>query len=368
MANFQLYVDETGDFSSSTQDLLVAGILIEGYGTPQLDHRLRRRITEIFVGVPYPPHAAHHNLRASLLWAPLGKRAVAGPAAARFHHATAPATELALGASTTVAAAFRDAVLAAPRPKDIAWAALRDFDRWLVQAAPHAHALLVEEALRQRADLAAFLTRDLPLALPGRRFSLIAAWHGADGREAASAADLRYAELYEALLERAAAFVGERGEQTTLWVHLAARGPLDRLQIERLNAAERAAVAHPLLRRAASKLQIVRSTPRSYGEDVPGGIVLADLAANVLGYTLRQPHAWSDVARSASHELGLAPEARSGLVATRSLLPSIEAGAPSRAALRLAAEGKPATPPPRPLWAREQAAAWIAALGAEVSK
>ncbi|MEZ4299104.1 MAG: hypothetical protein R3B70_29415 [Polyangiaceae bacterium] len=66
MRQWQLYPDESGDFESPREAVLIAGVLFEGRATPQLSIGVRRRLQEIFVGSAYPPHAVHHNLRALL--------------------------------------------------------------------------------------------------------------------------------------------------------------------------------------------------------------------------------------------------------------------------------------------------------------
>jgi hypothetical protein len=370
MSTWQLYVDETGNFSSSTGDLAVAGVLVRGYATPDLDLVLRRKLGEIFVGVPYPAHAAHHNLRSSLLWGPLHDRAVQGPFAERFRRATEPGAALGRSAVAPEAVAFRAAVASASTPKKLHYAVLGDFDRWLRREHPGAHALLSQEGDRQRADLATFLQRDLAAVLPERTVTIVAAWQAggpAEETPSVAAADLRYVALYESLIERAAAFVAERDRASQLWIHLAGRGERHG-QIGRLNAAQTTALHHPLLARAASPPQIYRTEPRGYDERVPPGIVLADFAANALGRTLREPWSWRNVATSVQSEIGIAVQARCGLLTTLSALPAVEANGEARAALRLASEGKPAGRPQGPLWAREQARLWIDALQAEAAR
>jgi hypothetical protein len=371
MSTWQLYVDETGDFSSATRDLVVAGVLVKGYGTRQLDDVLRGKLDEIFVGVPYPAHAAHHNLRSSLLWGPLRNLAVEGPFAERFRVATEAGVAIVRSSHAEEVVAFQAAVELASTPKEINYAVLTAFDRWLHREHHGAHMSLSHEGDRQRGDLATFLQRDLATALPEHGVALIAASQARgliDEAPSVAAANMRYVALYESLLERAAAFVAERDEDSRLWIHLAGRNVLDHSQVRRLNTAEANARSHPLLARARSRPVVVRTKDRPYDENVPPGIVLADFAANSFGRTLRQLSSWQQVTTSIQWAIGINPEARCGILTFPSPLPAVEANGEARMAVRLASEGKPAPVPQQPLWARDQALLWIRALEAEAQR
>lgn len=62
-----LYVDESGDFSSSSDELVVAGLLLPADDPRFEDERLRRDLRSAAPSLPWPPHAAYYSVAAWLV-------------------------------------------------------------------------------------------------------------------------------------------------------------------------------------------------------------------------------------------------------------------------------------------------------------
>lgn len=360
MGTWQLFVDESGDFESATCDLAVVGFLLQGYASPQLSALLRQSVERIFPGIPYPPHAAHHNCASSLLWAPV-RGATPPGTSERFHQRTAAAVRLALEATSPAAADFRDAVARSDAPRRLDLGRARDFDRWLAGSAPAAHQSVVAEADQQRADFVDFLDAQLGRTTAARSAAVVAAWRGAAAGHAS--ANATYHELYETLIERALAFVATRDSESQLWVHVAKREGGDDASRRGLESAQKAAASHPMLDRARSRPAIQVASLQRYDHGVHAGVVVADFAANRLrGRVLGHARGWDEVARSCRATIGLAPGARCELLSAADNLPAITPAGDARAAIRDAAAGAAATIPAGPRWAREQVQSWLAAI------
>jgi hypothetical protein len=372
MRVWQLYLDESGNFEAPNDAVLVAGVLFEGRATPQVSSALRRRLEEIFVGSPYPPHAAHHNVATSLLGGALAGHAPHGPASERFLRGIAGALHVARG-DNPHSRTLRAAVARADRPQRVDLGALQTFDRWLRRTAPAAHTALIQERDLQRADLKRYAAEDLPKQL-GRPPLLLAAWQANAGP--LTDADARYEQLYETLVERALSFIARRDDGAQLDVHLAVRHrTVPQEHVEKLKLAEEHASAFALLARAKRRPAIVRYKAETYHHGVAPGIVLADFAANTLYNAPVSAASWSQLAADLQGRLGLPASAGCALLPLATALPAVAADGPAREAVRRAADGStPAASAPapslagEPRWAKEQAHAWIAALHGEATR
>jgi hypothetical protein len=364
MGTWQLFVDETGDFSS-TRELAIAGVLFEGYASPQLSISLRAVIERVFVGVPYPPHAAHHNRPSALLWGPL--RGVAPlPSESRFARRTSTAANLARRSTAKEAVEFRNAVKQAVSLRKVDVDTLSCFDQWLRRAAAADYAELNAEAEQHRADLVDFLDGPFATQLGSRTAALAGAWMPElpQGHSRSRNGDNEYVELYETLLERVLAFVASREGESQLWVHAAPRGWIPPASGKtRLSGAQTRAVAHPILRTASRVPAVICVPPRDYDDGVHPGVVIADFVANRLSSRVLAPtKRWADVLAAAKTSLGMRASALCNVVKRPSVLPAISATGITRDAVRLATAAAGTPPFSGPLWAREQAAAWIEAI------
>jgi len=371
MGTWQLFVDESGDFGAAESDLAIVGVLLEGYASPQLAIALRRALNRIFVGAPYPPHAAHHNCPTTLLWASLLD--VPGiPTSERFVRRTEGALRIARGSSAQ-AAAFREVCEAADAARRLGEAdapvsmrtlnlrAARSFYRWLERIAPAEHAALTSESEQQRADFVDFLATTLAGETATKSTALVVAWRGGqmDKKGERTDGSAEYAELYGALIERALAFVVAKESESQLWVHVAERGESQ----QRLQALQRTAVAHPLVRRARHAPTVTIAKVQRYDGRVHPGIVIADFAANrMLGRVLGVAKRWDDVAAESRAVIGVAPAARCAIVSASGVLPAATSSGSARDAVRCAAEGSAPPTVTGPVWAREQAKAWVDAI------
>lgn len=366
MRPWQLYLDESGNFDDPNEAVLVAGVLFEGRALPQQSAALRARLAGIFVGSAYPPHAAHHNIAASLLCEALAGRAPEGPAASRLLRAIERALPIAQGSASPEARTFREAVLSGEPRLRVPVPPLRTFDVWLRKAAPEAHQALVQERDAQRVDLVRFAAEGLHAGTPNGPL-VVAAWQG--GGTPTGTADARYEALYETLLERALAFAAHRDVGADLQVHLATRHrhPPPK-HVAALNQADTRALGSALLRRAKGPSRALRFSAEVYGAGVAPGIVLADFASNTLFSALRAARSWDQAHASLRDGTGLVAQAHCALLPLAAALPCVAAEGPLRDAIRNAAEGLPVPPLSGPTWAREQATAWISALTAEVTR
>lgn len=367
MRTWQLYLDESGDFNEPRASVLVAGVLFEGRATPQVSSALRRRLEEIFVGSAYPPHAAHHNVATSLLCEALAGREPQGPVRARFLRGIEWALATARGDSPE-ARALRAAISTHEAPRRPALEALGAFDTWLERTVPAAHATLRQERDLQRGDLTRYATDELARHV-GRPPLVVAAWQANAGSYPRP--DARYEQLYEVLLERALSCIASRDDGAQLEVHLATRHwsvPLG--HVMKLTQAEERASAFPLLARAKSPPVVVRYKAEAYDARVAPGIVLADFAANTLRRALASAASWGQLDADVRGRFGLPAMGACALLPLAAALPSVAADGSARDAIRRAAEGSAQALPAaaakaEPRWAKEQAAAWIAALSGE---
>lgn len=338
--------------------------MFEGYASEQLRISLRRAIERIFVGVPYPPHAAHHNYASTLLYGALRGDAVEG-LPERFQHRILPALNLARRATSREAVRLREEVASGRALREIdlddVW---RAFDRWLSNAASQEHATLATEADSQRADFIDFLETKLAPAMGSRAHLLVGAWKPARTSNASDLqGDADYAELFETLVERALAFVASRDGDARMFVHVAKRTwNRGTIPAQALARAQASAAAHPLLARAAKNPLLLEPVQVDMDERAHAGFVIADFIANRLRRMLVPTRSWADVAGAARAVTGLSAAAPSSLVRSRDPLPAITGTGDDRAAIRLAVGGKARPPTAGPLWSRQQAELWIKAL------
>ncbi len=349
-----LFVDESGDFTSSEDPVAVAGLLVREDVAGGRAHEMRESVRRALPGLPWPLHASLLR-QTGFIVALLGRHFE--------RHGAFPE-----GLQADVEAAARTALdlLREREPAALAsaMAALAEGRK-----VPYLALERMTEQLRRRASVAARVlsaherkawafVRSVLQALDGQAQDglpavlLLTSGETTDG-DAGPDADSRYLGALEALFDRAAAVLLRRPGRHRVWVRTLARGVWEPRIGRRvpLRVQDVGAVLRRLPERAAVRMTVAEV--REFDEDVDFPYVFADFAANRARRVLRSALAGL---RQSENELrvALAASVRSG-TPTRTHLAATGLG------LRLAREAAPAgtpTPPGARRWALEQAAEW----------
>jgi hypothetical protein len=386
--NWQLFIDESGDFDDPDDVVCVAGLFVPLPADDDLEPYLRTRLDEAFPLTTYPQHAAELDVPISrALLALRSPRLEGEPAAvADVRARIAPAIGALLGADdpevlTTVGAHRVGVPLTHDR--------VRWLDIWLRGAAPEAHRELravcdeQEEALRAHvlgdlADLVRrYTTEVLPPSdgnpLPARPVALVAAEASPEGAGPPAA---RYLALFELLLERVYAHLREPGgARHHVLVRTSARDLRfgDATNDHRLDApdvvrASRRAAGFPFLpaeHLPDRRVWLSALATESFGPAMHPGLVLADYVANRARRALKSTPIRSMPLAALQQSI----ERRLGHVDTRlplrarptlGPLPTVAAGGLARRHVRTCFVGRVAPEPLHhvPRWASESAQAW----------
>lgn len=372
MGTWQLYVDETGDFGRDTGPLAVGGWLTQGYATPQLEQTLRACLASSFVGLPYPIHAAHHNVATSLLVGPLRAGALDETAFGESAALVRPAFELAHRATSEPMVELRTAAAGVRSVLDVDLAVLARANQWLRDHAHGAWSSLALARDHQRTAFSRTITGNL--AALARRQTSALAWTSSRTPGDTSGDDT-YWSLFEALVERVAFFVAAHDEQARLWITRAKRPAEKKWDAARdaIAAIDRAK-AHPLLARRRSRGPeqglVIHEHAVSYRE-APAGVVVADFVLNQAMHLIRRPFtSWPHLDGLIRFKMGMGAALTCPLVSSTEALPAF-AGNEARGAIKAACEGGTAPEldgtPDTPPWVVAQSASWVRAIR-EVSR
>jgi hypothetical protein len=386
--NWQLYIDESGDFDDPDDVVCVAGLFVPLPADDDLELYLRTRLAEAFPLTRYPQHAAELDIPVSralfALREPPTPAEPEGVAAVRAR--VAPALDALVGADDPEVLALVAGWRVGAR---VPLERVRWLDLWLRGAAPDAHRELravcehQEEALRTHVlgDLAdlirRYTTEVLPPTsgnpLPARPVALVAAESSHDGPQTPAA---RYLALVELLLERVYAHLREpRDARHHILVRTCARELRfgDTTVDHRLDAADvvrasRRAAGFPFLpaeHLPDPRVWVSALSTEAFDPAAHPGLVLADYVANRARRALKSSPAralpLAAVQESIERRLGHV-DTRLPLRARPELgpLPTVAGGGPARRHVRTCFVGRSSSDRPHihARWASESAQAW----------
>lgn len=382
MGNWQLFVDESGDFEQDGDQGVVGGLLVRGILGPRDEDALRQHLMErVYPWTTYPPHAVALNHAASRpafdVWltefagrAPqvevekLAKR-LAGdasrllrenpsghPSLAELYRLAStgegtwePPTRRTVGAMITATSALRNSTDQSER----------DLFYSLEKKLVHPQ----DQTIRRLcASVATPLRRSL-FAVP------VFAWGRAiivDGTPLGGVDP--YAARLQMLFERVAGVVGAHPGHHVIYLHVAHRP----LKVEGLTGLSASRIKQMFAQAASDaggghRIAGAAAAPPSNDSDVHSGISLADFLVNhVNKRVLHRTTADSPldhVVDEAMKYTGMRPSLTVSVDGVRHHLPTIAVEGPSQTAIR---DGRPL--PAAPGWEREQAEAWIKARAA----
>ncbi len=377
-----LYVDESGQFDSGgaappTEPLVVGGFLLRGSEHPDHVLALRTEIERIFPTASWPPHASVLRVPASRVWLALANAGAPSPERERALAQARPAVEVVQRSRTHAAEALREA---ARRPGEPDYALLLAVDALVRRENPGAHARLVQLVRNEFAAFQAFLRHAAESVVRGNMLAVAGAGTQFEDAPAAGPGQVahdRYLDALETLFERVLMVVREQpraaNTDVRIWCRVATRGVTLGEMRPRTWPSLNAHYVAEAARRAASVPALPgRVTPRivpsefvtRYDATVHPGVVLADFAANQMRHVLTGQAAhpgWAALAHGVTRALGVPPTRAVELLGGREL-PAIAAPDVPRAAVAAAFRGGeiPELAGEPMVWAREQAAAWVA--------
>lgn len=368
MRRWNLFVDESGDFDNAADEVVVAALAIE-VGTPGTHPlSLKRAITTIFRGVPWPPRAAEIDRPVYL---------ALGDSLRRMRRCAAAVTDFERAADVIRA-----------RLQELSAADLREFDRAVEKEKRPGHDVVLrldttarrecpeEHAACRQATATALagLTRVLGQAGAGRApdgspVAFIAA--AAEARPGCLAqptepsddrATSRYLALLGVLVGRVLAVLGRFDGPQEAYLYVLDRPIIDPRQKVPTRLLE--PVVQDIVRRAVRGAHVpsvrieVARVPR-YDAEVDPRLVLADLVANRVRRTLRRESSLAGIERTLGSYCPL--PMRSGVPSASHL--AAAAYAHDRTDAPSEGEGASVVPIGWRRWAMEQHREWIAALG-----
>lgn len=333
VTTWQLFVDESGAGWRGEERFLLGGVLVPHRPTTSFRTDLERRLRAASPGLPWPIHAQRLAIPAARL----------------------EAVRLGADGCSAVARSLAERIADLAEPAVQAWArslegrkeselpALLELDLWLRRSHPGDHAALTGEARRVETALLAELA-----AVRGAVAVASVDPPASDGPRA------RYLRVFQGLLERVALVVDPRDRVLVR----SARYP----EVDRVDLAAAIRDLVPQVRRPAF---LEATAPERWADGLHPGLVLADLVANRLRRATSGD--WERVVRRIERTL------RIPVVAATphgSALPTLAAEGSPRRAVSLRLSGAPADRAVSEIdraavqgWAREQAEAWIRALG-----
>lgn len=400
MADWTLYLDESGRAKSPQELFVFAGLLIRSPETPAAEARLREALEATFPLWPWPPHAAPLNLPASRLAAvALTQPAASEDARARaLRDACAPLLrELEARPPATEKFQLR---LASDRMPPVD--AIKSCDGWLRSTSPTAYRRLARLCSEDERQMRLLVGRVAELC--GSDATLVAAIGPGDEGLKPESMELRsdgWVQTLEALFERVLMLLWRQsGPSERLWVRVADRDvdvggvqPIRRRGVPAMpwviGDIARAAAAMPglapSLASVGGNVRVVpMGSPNVFDESVHPGLVLADWIANrvrraalrTLPSRAREPgEGWAELRRELVRcgALGIGPSTLAAGLAPRCSPDRGEhpavAGVPEarrriQHAVRTSADVD--VTDLQPSWARDQAVVWVgtAATGA----
>ncbi len=361
-----LHLDESGDFASPGNAVLVAGIMLQERPSEAADQILAGVLRRIDPLVPYPPHAT--DLRQPAWW--VARWMLADPAVREIHPARQvldrAAATIQRGGSAPLLARMNEQLQLAQTPD---YDALQLATRWL-RDRDSALCRELESLARGAEDRYRAIGTQLRTLYGDARCHVVAA---ADpGGVSLEGAD-RYLSLLTVLFERVFALLRARPAQRHEVRVVAAQrhvtdtrmGRRRMLMPQDLGECVRQAERFPLFAPVSAPDTIVRILPWSsvsYREQVPPGVALADFVANRVRRVLLQGPGWEKANDEIVAVTGLTTMVPARVLPDGGAQPTIAATGAPREAVAAAFQGVSAMDLPllSGRWTIEQAQRWIA--------
>ena len=367
---WQLFIDETGNFEDPDASVAVVGWLVQHREHPRFDADLRRSLAKVVPDAAWPPHAAHLNLPIVQPILTQGFGAVASDGDAWVH--SVPDAWARLRALEHEA--VRKVVALAEQRKMAPYDDLTEANDVVKRLEPN----LFRSFIAQREQRMAWV-RDLLSCLgevfgPGESW-LVGAGMPPVGDDDAPKSD-RYLALLETLFCRVFALLrADDGNTHEVRVHVARRWvkpdgvPLTlTLRVQDVGDCVRRAERFPVLApepgKPDTRVRIVPHSVSRYDSNVRPGIVIADFAANRLRWPMSTARSWHELQARADSQVALPVTAPARRDVGASPLPALAAHGLPEQAIRGAAKKAqvlevPWTPPG---WTTDQARQWVAAV------
>ncbi|RKH11169.1 hypothetical protein D7V97_11840 [Corallococcus sp. CA053C] len=295
-------VDETGNFDCPSEVLGVGGpvLAVDSKTEGALEAMLRRALPYI----PFPPHAAHLNLRSyhALSWRRLRP---AKQEKLRGAFPNLAAVEKVLLARSDLPDILKHP-LALPEIHD-----LKDCDQWFRRNEPDSYSLLGEvlEEVQQRG---LYFLKDVARHMNGKLVAVVKLPGSALATRSDASAD-QYLVMLEFYLEHLLLLYEAPGASTHITLRLSGRkvhlGPngvlveLTREHVEALLAKVRA-------KGVGDGVEVECRAPEPFDAYMPAGLAVADMAMNRLRFIVPRAETWNEFRQLAKGHIGLPVEVR----------------------------------------------------------
>jgi hypothetical protein len=372
---WSLFLDESGDFGDEDATRVVAGLLLELPAADLARKRLREELGDIWGPGPFPPHAAHLNLIASLpvyaAWKP-SAATVSVMAEGRIAAAHRPYVRAA--ARALEASPYAGLLAAAEAGRLPSYGALQEANAWLRVNAPNVYFALQRVQAERSGGMSDLLARLFRRLGGGATIVAAQADRGAVGR-VADPGELR-ADAYVRTLAVVAERVARVADGAVVDVHVLTRNvqvggvgttEMGPWQVRQVMEAAAAATTSAVAFRPAPFVQRYDDRP-DQGAPFHPALAVADWLANRIRHHLNDhPQvSWARLAEGLATSriapsvpsLYRAPMGRT----TVGALPMIASAGIPEEAVRAAFAAQP--PPPLPAgWTGDQARSWVGAAG-----
>ena len=354
MALWQLALDETGRVDDPNAAVHLVGFALRGPYARQHDDLLRKRLQQVFDGVPYPMHSSRLRIPTSHVV----YRIVGIQASEETKRACKAAVDLVRTSEAAEMVALRNAVTALPGHdvrREVNYEVLRTADAWLSVRAPAAHGALVDLMDNQAFAMKALMQQLAGNALTPNAFASVAR----DSPRHANPAS-RWLDMFTAVHLRAHDLLRGVDGADQLRVHVPTYVGLDQGNV---NAVLRERPSPPWPDATASWTAIA-GTPTLYNENTPALIVVADWIANRMHRALHGPlqGATGHAEASTGLPFSVAPRSRP----RGAPLPTCTSTGEAHKVVLQTRNGQPAAAAHQegvPAWVSEQANTWSAAMG-----
>lgn len=367
---WQLFIDETGDFDDPYASVAVVGWLVQHRELPRFDADLRSALAKVVPDAAWPPHAADLNLP---IVQPILTRvfgAVTSDADA-WVRSVPGVWERLQGLEHE---AVRKVVALAEQRKMAPYKDLANANEVVKRLDPSLFRSFTAQRERRMAHMRDLLSHLGEVFGPGESW-LVGAGMPPVGDDD-TPKDERYLPLLETLFCRVFALLrSDDGDRHEVRVHVARRrvkpngGPLTlTLRIQDVGDCVRRAERFPVLApepgKPDARVRIVPHSVSRYDTNVRPGIVIADFAANRLRWPMSTARSWHELQANSVTQVALPVTAPARRDVGASPLPALAAHGLPEQAIHGAAEKAqvlevPWTPPG---WTTDQARQWVAAV------
>lgn len=367
---WQLFIDETGNFEDPDASVAVVGWLVQHREHPRFDADLRGALAKVVPDAAWPPHAAHLNL--PIVHPILTQGFGAVPSDDDAWVSSMPGAWARLRALKHEA--VRKVLNLAEQRQMAPYDDLAEANEIVKRLEPNLFGSFKARRERRMRHMRGLLSHLGEVFGPGESW-LVGAGMPPVADDDTSKGD-RYLALLETLFCRVFALLrSDDGDRHEVRVHVARRWvkpngvPLTlKLRIQDVGDCVRRAERFPVLApepgKPDARVRIVPHSVSRYDSNVRPGIVIADFAANRLRWPMSTARSWHELQARADSQVALPVTAPARRDVGASPLPALAAHGLPEQAIRGAAEKVqvlevPWTPPG---WTTDQARQWVAAV------